>query len=87
MNSFLFNVILLLIASVGVIQLCISSFPTYTRNTDIYMIFGNTIRYMYFYTFFYEKNVFAIAFVIWSFITLIYLLITINKKPAYMQDI
>jgi len=53
MNSFLFNVILLLIASVGVIQLCISSFPTYTRNTDIYMIFGNTIRYMHFYTFFY----------------------------------
>ncbi len=87
MNSFLFNVILLLIASVGVIQLCISSFPTYTRNTDIYMIFGNTIRYMYFYTFFYEKNVFTIAFVIWSFITLIYLVITINKKPAYMQDI
>ena len=33
MNSFLFNVILLSIASVGVIQLCINSFPTYTRNT------------------------------------------------------
>lgn len=87
MNSFLFNVILLLIASVGVIQLCIASFPTYTRNSDIYMIFGNTIRYMYFYNFFYEKNVFAIAFVTWSLLTLIYMLITLNKKPAYMKEI
>ena len=85
MNSFLFNVILLLIASVGVIQLCISSFPTYTRNTDIYMIFGNTINYMNFYRFFYDKNIFTIAFVVWSFITLIYMLITINKKPSYMK--
>jgi LMBR1 domain-containing protein 1 len=84
MNSFLFNVILLLIASVGVIQLCISSFPTYTRNSDIYMIFGNTINYMNFYKFFYDNNVFTIALVIWTFITLIYMLVTINKKPAYM---
>ena len=75
----------MLIASVGVIQLCISSFPTYTRNTDIYMIFGNTIQYMYFYTFFYEKNVFAIALIVWTFLTLIYMLITINKKPDYMK--
>jgi len=51
------------------------------------MIFGNTIRYMYFYNFFYEKNVFAIAFVTWSLLTLIYMLITLNKKPAYMKEI
>lgn len=51
------------------------------------MIFGNTIRYMYFYKFFYDKNVFAIAFVAWSLLTLIYMLITINKKPDYMKEI
>lgn len=87
MNSFLFNVILLLIASVGVIQLCISSFPSYTRNTDIYMIFGNTISYMNFYKAFYDNNVFTIAFVIWTFVTLVYMLVTCNKKPAYMKEI
>jgi hypothetical protein len=85
MNSFLFNVILLLIGSVGVIQLCISCFPIYTRNTDIYTIFGSSTKYMTFYQFFYDKNAFPIAFVVWSFIALIYMLVTINKKPAYLK--
>ncbi len=87
MNTFLFNVILLLIASVGVIQLCISCFPIYTRNTEIYTIFGNTVRYMTFYKYFYDKNVFLIALVVWSFIALIYMLVTINKKPSYLKAI
>lgn len=87
MNSFLFNVILLSIASVGVIQLCISSFPTYTRNTEIYMIFGVQINYMRFYNAFYKNNVFHIAFVAWSLLSLIFLLITCNKKPPYMKEI
>lgn len=85
MNSFLFNVIVLLIASVGVIQLCISSFPTYTRNTEIYMIVGVQLKYMRFYELFYKNNVFPIALVAWSIITLVYMLITCNKKPAYMK--
>jgi LMBR1 domain-containing protein 1 len=87
MNSFLFNVILLLIASAGVIQLCISSFPTYTRNSEIYMIFGVQITYMRFFTAFYKHSVFTIALIIWTFLTLIYQLITCNKKPPYMKDI
>lgn len=77
----------MLIASVGVIQLCISSFPTYTRNSDIYMIFGNTIQYMSFYKYFYDHNVFTIALIIWTFLSLFYMVWTINKKPAYMEMI
>lgn len=87
MNSFLFNVILMLIASVGVIQLCISSFPTYTRNTEIYMIVGLQLNYMKFYSAFYQNNVFSIALIIWTFLTFIYMLITCNKKPPYMKEI
>ena len=52
-NSFLFNIILMLIASVGVMELCISSFPTYTRNTEIYLIMGLQLNYMKFYRVFY----------------------------------
>ena len=87
MNSFMFNVILLLIASVGVIQLCISSFPTYTRNTEIYTIVGVNINYMRFYTFFYNNTIFHIAFLVWALLTLVYQLCTCNKKPEYMRDI
>lgn len=87
MNSFLFNVILMLIASAGVIQLCISSFPTYTRNTEIYMIIGLQLNYMKFYSAFYQNNVFHIAFVIWAGLACIFQCITCNKKPEYMRQI
>jgi hypothetical protein len=75
----------MLIASVGVIQLCISSFPYYTRNTEIYMMVGLQLQYMKFYSTFYQKDVFAIALIAWTALTLIYMLITCNKKPPYMQ--
>ncbi len=42
---------------------------------------------MTFYKYFYDKNVFLIAFVVWSFIALIYMLVTINKKPSYLKAI
>lgn len=87
MNSFLFNIILMLIASVGVIQLCISSFPTYTRNTDIYLIIALQLNYMKFYSAFYQNNVFPIAFVIWAGLSLIFLCLTCNKKPEYMKQL
>jgi hypothetical protein len=87
MNSFLFNVIVMLIASVGVIQLCISSFPTYTRNTEIYMIIALQLNYMKFYSAFYQNNVFPIALIIWTFLALIYQCFTCSSKPPYMREI
>lgn len=77
----------MLIASVGVVELCISSFPTYTRNTDIYSIIALQLNYMKFYSIFYQNDVFPIALIIWAGIALIYMLVTCNKKPPYMQDI
>lgn len=87
MNSFLFNVIVLLIASVGVIQLCISSFQTYTVNAEIYMIFNVQLRYMRFYNLFYNYNIFSIALICVAFLGLIYLLFVCNQKPPYMKEI
>jgi len=49
------------------------------------MIIGVQLNYMRFYSAFYKNNVFSIALVIWAFITLVYMLITCNKKPAYMK--
>lgn len=51
------------------------------------MIFGVQITYMRFFTAFYRYNVFPIALIIWTFLTLIYQIITCNRKPAYMKDI
>lgn len=85
MNSFMFNVILLLIASVGVIQLCISSFPTYTRNTEIYLIFGVQIQYMRFYNFFYKNGIFPIALLIWFGLSFIIQLVMCKVKPKHLK--
>lgn len=78
---------MMLVASVGVIELCISSFPTYTRQTDIYTIVCLQLNYMKFYSLFYQNHVFPIALIIWTGIALIYILATCNKKPPYMREI
>jgi LMBR1 domain-containing protein 1 len=87
MNSFLFNIIMLLIASTGITQLATSCFPTYTRNTAIYNMYGLQVNYMRFYRYLYQYKVFGIALVAWSLVTLIYLLFTCNRPPKYQQEI
>lgn len=87
MNSFLFNIIMILLASVGITQLATSCFTTYTRNTAIYNMFGIQVNYMRFYRYLYQHKVFGIAFVIWAFVTLIYLLITCNKPSKFAGKI
>lgn len=51
------------------------------------MIIGLQLNYMKFYSAFYQNNVFPIALIIWTFLSLIYMIITCNKKPAYMKEI
>jgi len=42
---------------------------------------------MKFYKFLYEKSIFPIALIGWTFLTLLYLLVTCNRKPKYMRDV
>ena len=86
LNTFLFNIIMLLIASTGVTQLATGCFPTYTRNTAIYNMYGLQVNYMRFYRYLYQYKVFGIAFVAWAGVTLIYLLITCGRKPKYQIE-
>ena len=51
------------------------------------MMVGVQLEYMRFYNAFYENNIFPIILIVWSFLTLIYMCITCNKKPDYMKDI
>lgn len=86
MNSFLFNVILVLIAAAGVTQLAASCFPTYVRNTAIYTMFGVQINFMYFYKVFYTKNVFPIIFVVWIFISFFIQLYFFIRPPKFLKE-
>lgn len=87
MNSFLFNIIMMLLASTAITQLATCCFPVYTRNTAIYNMFGLQVNYMRFYKYFYRYKVFGIAFVSWSLLTLIYMLFTCNRLPKYAEEV
>lgn len=58
MNSFLFNINLILLTSVSVTQFCAGAFREYATMTDIDLIFGTQIRYLKFFVYFYNYNVF-----------------------------
>jgi len=69
MNSFLANTWLILISSIVVVQFCALSFPVYARNTQIDLLFGTQIRFLQFFTYFFNNNVFIwtmLAFVVMS---------------------
>jgi len=67
MNSFLFNVELILISSIAAIQFLSTTFGNYIRLTDVDMLFGIQVRHMKFFKYFYENRIFDIAFLVRTF--------------------
>ena len=75
MNSFLFNVSLILLGSISITQFCANSFPDYVTFTDIDMIFNVQIKYLDFFVWFYKYHVFEYILFGIFVISLIYLLL------------
>jgi len=66
MNSFVFNVGLIMISVFALLQFVSGSFSQYVRLTAMDMIFGVQVKYVDFYKSFFAKNVFETIFlVIW----------------------
>ena len=78
MNSILFNVMLVMITSVSVIQFSIRAFGEYTSLTDADIIFNTQIKYLSFYGFFFKNNIFEYGLIIISVISFIYLILRPN---------
>jgi hypothetical protein len=70
----LFNVLLILLASVSVTQFCAAAFADYTAMTDISLIFNVQIRYLVFFVYFYKYHVFEYALFAICIIAMIVLL-------------
>lgn len=75
LNSILFNVLMVLISSATVVQFAQEAFSDYARLTDADVIFAAQIKYLTFYSFFFENNVFIYALLGWFLLTLIFLLV------------
>ncbi|KAM5560426.1 LIMR family protein [Rosa sericea] len=72
MNSFLFNVGLILLSSISVIQFCSTAFAYYAQATAAQEIFGHTLESLRGIRFLYKYNVFQIAFIILAGLTFVY---------------
>ncbi|XP_073104869.1 LIMR family protein Os06g0128200 isoform X2 [Elaeis guineensis] len=72
MNSFLFNVGLILLCSMSVIQFCATAFGYYAQATAAQEIFGHTLQSLRGIKYLYKYNVFQYAFVALGVITLFY---------------
>ncbi|XP_020113120.1 LIMR family protein Os06g0128200-like [Ananas comosus] len=72
MNSFLFNVGLILLCSISVIQFCATAFGYYAQATAAQEIFGHTLQSLRGIKYLYKYNVFQYVFVGLAVITLVY---------------
>lgn len=74
-NSFLFNVIFVLLCVPAAMHFIIELFQSYMRLTTSAFLFTGLMEKMKFFEFFWEKKVFLYAFLIWTVITFFYLLV------------
>ncbi|XP_010253885.1 PREDICTED: LIMR family protein At5g01460 [Nelumbo nucifera] len=72
MNSFLFNVGLILLCSISVIQFCATAFGYYAQATAAQEIFGHTLQSLRGIKYLYKYNVFQIAFIALAGLTFVY---------------
>ncbi|RCV43904.1 hypothetical protein SETIT_9G331800v2 [Setaria italica] len=72
MNSFLFNVGLILLCSISVIQFGATAFAYYAQATAAQEIFGHTLQSLRGIKYLYKYNVFQYGFVALAFLTLFY---------------
>ncbi|KAF8394922.1 hypothetical protein HHK36_018861 [Tetracentron sinense] len=88
MNSFLFNVGLILLCSISVIQFCATAFAYYSQATAAQEIFGHTLQSLRGIKYLYKYNVFQIAFIVFAGLTFVYYaaFVRMEKEKTQWQD-
>lgn len=86
MNSFVFNVALILLCVLPATQFCSDAFNEYIRLTDADVIFGQQFKYMTFFVYFWRYNVFLFMILGFFFLSVIYFSIFPSDK-AHLQKV
>jgi len=73
MSSFMFNIGLILLCALPVVQFCSIAFSDYARYTNTLQIMGTQVQYLKFFSFFWVNDVFIYAFFCISFLATCYL--------------
>ena len=87
MNSLLFNTNLILSSSISVTHFCTTAFREYVSMTDIDIIFGTQIKYLRFFVYFYEYNIFIYSLFSLMLISFIYLICRPNDRASLENQI
>jgi len=74
MSSFMFNIGLVLLCALPVVQFCSTAFADYARFATIRQIYGVQVEYLKFFSFFWTNYVFVYAFLIIMLLTSVYLM-------------
>jgi len=80
MNSFLFNILVILLSSVSITQFCAYSFREYGSMTDIEIIFSYQIKYLMFFNWFYRYHVFE--YILFGFAVLSFFYLICRRKDV-----
>ncbi|CAM9791420.1 unnamed protein product [Discosporangium mesarthrocarpum] len=82
MNSFLFNCGIILLCASPVIQFTVQALEGYLRNTEVTSFFNVQVRYVRFFRFFYENNIFIYALLGFSLLSALYLVSCGRSRPG-----
>jgi LMBR1 domain-containing protein 1 len=81
MSSFLFNIGLILMCAMPVVQFSADAFSDYARNSTINQIFNVQIANLNFFGFFFKNNIFVYIFLAFMFLAAVYLMCKPRKEP------
>lgn len=73
MSSFMFNIGLVLLCALPVVQFCTTAFADYARYATVRQVFGTQIEYLQFFRYFWTNNVFVYVLLVMACLSAIYL--------------
>jgi len=81
MSSFLFNIALVLLCSVPAVQFSVLAFAEYAQYTDVLQMFGVQVKYLEFFSIFFEKKIFDYVLLAMACLTTMYLICKPRESP------
>lgn len=82
MSSFMFNIGLVLLCAMPVVQFCQDAFADYAAYADIRQLFGVQVQNLVFFGIFWKNNIFVYAFMVFTVLTILYLICKPKDQSA-----
>eukprot|EP01041_Mallomonas_annulata_P002734 gene2734-5382_t len=85
-NSFLFNLGIIMLCTIPLVQFCATAFASYVRYSDIYHIFGIQIKYLRFFVLFNTNEVFIWILFLMAPLSVLYLSLQPVDRAASAEE-